>query len=301
MEHLTQRIREFYARNGRLPSVSTVRCWEKWRIGRQAAQRLIEAALSAAPTVPTVSTPARRELDVPFPAPRAPLLDGWPTLRAPALVFSDLHVPSHHEEWIRHIVSEALKKGVRRAVIVGDLLDFGHLSRYPKESRWSPQEELDDLLVLMQWLLQYMTEVHVLPGNHDDRLANKLDRKITTEWFLARMFQTIPGAPIVTHWHHHAYLGQRWLLAHPKTYSRTPTQPALELAKAFGRSVAVGHTHHFNVGRYYGRWAAEIGMTADARRMDYKQAELTTHPSAELGALLILEDERPVFLHPDLG
>jgi len=299
LQAIEARIEDFYKREGRLPALSTVRDWADYKINRKllsatlttVADRLLNPPASPTPTpIPTIT----------LPAPRAPIASDWPQIPLPALVFSDLHIPAHNNEWLHHIVQQAIQMKIRRAVLVGDIFDFGHFAKWPNGSRWNAEEELEDVVAVMAWLAQYMNEVYLIPGNHDDRFANRIDRQISTSWLLKQTTLAHQGIFHVVK-HHHAYLGQTWLAAHPRTYSRSPGQPALDLAKAYNRNVAVGHTHHFNIARYFGRWAVEIGMTGDERRLEYKHKELTTHPSSELGALIILENEKPVFLHPHIG
>lgn len=292
---ILERAQDFLRTHGKPPSMGTLRRWTDYRVPRRVLREVL-AELQAARTGEPSQTP---RLFTDLPPPRGEPLSTWPQIPAPALVFSDLHVPFQHNEWLRGIVSQALSKGIRRAVIVGDLLDFSHLSIFGGVSGWDAEDELEDLSQVLRWLAQFMAEIHILPGNHDDRFAKKLDRQLSTRWLLRNAASGL--AQVQVHEHHHAYLGSTWLVAHPRTYSRSPAQPALKLSEMYGRNVAVGHTHHWNVSRHYGRWAVEIGMVGDPERIRYKQVELTTHPSSELGALLVLEDERPVFLHPAIG
>lgn len=296
-------IEAFYKENKRAPSLSTLRAWTNYKVSRTSLTKILTEKMDELLAKRLGEMVSAHKVDVEMvalPEPRAPIMSDWPRIPLPALVFSDLHIPALDNNWMYYIVKRAIQMRIRRVVIVGDIFDFGHFSKWPHAARWSAEEELEDVKQVMNWLAQYMSEVHLLPGNHDDRFANRIDRQISTSWLLKQVCNNNQEV-FKVYKHHHAFLGESWLVAHPRTYSRVPAQPALDLAKAYNLNVAVGHTHHFNISRYYGRWAVEMGMVADSRRLEYKQIELTTHPSSELGALIILPDERPIFLHPNIG
>lgn len=301
LQALSERAQKWAVSNEKWPSVGTLRNWSGYKLSRKQAQVLRDSWGDVAKE--SVPSKTSGPLAVGFPAARAPKLDEWPTIPAPALVFSDLHIPAQHEAWITTIVSEAVSRGIRRAVIAGDMFDFGHLSKFPQDKRWTTEEELQDGVVFMKWLLQHMDEVHFFPGNHDDRLAKKLDRQVTNDWFFNMLFAQIPGAKIKVYWHQHAFLGKKWLISHPGNYSRVVASIPRQLASKFHRHVAIGHTHAFGMGwDISGQYMAiEMGMTADAARLSYKQREMTTHPASSVGALLILPDELPILLHPGIG
>lgn len=247
--------------------------------------------------------PQPQTIGVSLPEPRAPRRDDWPRIPAPALILSDLHVPSHDPAWIKHCVERAIGLNVRRLVIAGDLLDFGHLSKWGQERDWTTEDEVQDARLLVMWLRQYFESIHIFPGNHDARLSRMLNRELSSRIVLEWITGANEAPNVAIHWHHHAYVGERWIVAHPRNYSRLPAKPALELAMNLRRHVAIGHTHKFALSRTPDghHWAVEIGMCADAARMAYKQQELSTHPKSSLGGLIIDATERPILLHPELG
>jgi len=177
-----------------------------------------------------------------LPPPKAPVAHEYPRIPAPALVISDLHVPAHDPEWLSRVVSAAVSQNIRRVVIAGDLLDFGHLSRWGQERAWTTEEEVEDAGQIILWLRQYFSEIHLLPGNHDDRLSRAIDRELTTRKLLQWISRAHDHPGTHVHWHHHAYVGETWVVAHPAQYSRVPTRPADQLTAKLRKHVAIGHT-----------------------------------------------------------
>jgi len=289
-------IEGFVREHGRLPSVGSLRRRFGWRLGESRARQAIQAYRENAPS--GEETPM---LDAEIPAPRAPRRDEWPQIAAPCLVISDLQIPAHDPAWLQHCVERAIGMGIRRLLIAGDLVDFTHLSRWPAEHHYSAEDELEDAHAVLRWLRVYMSEIHLIPGNHDDRLAKRLDRQLSTRAVLELgVKRNLDG--VYVHWHHHARVGRTWLVVHPGNYSKTPPAVARELAATHHRNVAMGHDHLFALGfdtsgNYF---CISYGMMADPARLAYAHRELRRAPQMQQGALIIDAEERPILLHPRL-
>jgi len=222
----------------------------------------------------------------------------YPQTTTPVLVIGDLHIPYHHAQWIEKVVKIAKRHKVRRIVVAGDLFDMKHFSNFPKLSDSLMEDEIDMSRQIIEWLKTKFREVHVFPGNHDERLAKKLEGKIRFKKFL----EWITYEAINVYEHHQMYVGKTWLIAHPGNYSQVNTEPAKTLSEKFHKNVAVGHTHKWSMGRdRSGKyWAVEMGMCADYNRIEWLHRELTKHPVPQLGALIIDRNEKPILLHNDL-
>ena len=220
----------------------------------------------------------------------------YPQIPLPALIISDLHIPYQDSAWLERVVSYAALSGIRRCVVAGDLLDAEKLSVFVTPPGESFEQSLEPARKIIQWLEGFFPEVYIFPGNHDFRFSKKLDRQMS----VAYLIRLLAGERTQVYEHHHAFLGDTWLVAHPRGYSRLPTKPALELTSKFGKNVAIGHTHKLSLGTDpSGRhFAIEIGMCADARRIEYLHRELSTAPVPQLGALIIDQNEDPLLLHP---
>lgn len=234
------------------------------------------------------------------PPPARPVIDwaDYPKLDADVLVLSDLHVPYHDTEWVGKCVEIARGMDIKRLIIAGDLLDSKQLGKFADQSEHTLEEEIDQANQLVVWLRSKFEQIDVFPGNHDARFARALGNQIST----TKLLEWACGGAATIYSHHHAYVGQTWLVAHPGAYSRIPGRPAEQLAAKFQRSVATAHTHKwalsFDVSGNH--WIAEIGACANPRYFGYTHRELRTFPAHQQGALIIDADERPHLLHPKL-
>jgi len=222
----------------------------------------------------------------------------YPRIEPPALIMGDIHIPYHHAQWMEKVVRIGKRYKIRKVIIPGDLFEMKYFSRFPKLNDSVVEEEIDICRQILNWLKSQFREVHVFPGNHDERLARKLEGKIRFKKFL----EWITYEAINVYEHHQVYVGNTWLIAHPGNYSQTNTEPAKTLAEKFHKNVAVGHTHKWSMGkdRSGKYWAIEIGMCADYDRIEWLHRELTKHPIPQLGALIIDINEKPILLHNEL-
>ena len=222
----------------------------------------------------------------------------YPELDAGVLVLSDLHIPYHDVDWIAKCVDVARTMGIKRLIIAGDLLDSKQLGKFADQSEHTLEDEVDQAHQLVAWLRSRFEQIDVFPGNHDARFARAVGNQIST----TKLLEWACGNAATIHSHHHVYVGQTWLVAHPGAYSRVPGRPAEQLAAKFQRSVATAHTHKwalsFDVSGNH--WIAEIGACANPRYFGYTHRELRTFPAHQQGALIIDSDERPHLLHPRL-
>lgn len=262
-------------------------------IPSSAARRVINQVRSLAPMVyvsshnspPPVARPMRDWSD-------------YPQLDAGVLVISDLHVPYHDTIWLGKVVDKAVDMGITRCIVAGDLLDSKQLGKFADQSEHTLEEEVDQAHGVIVWLKSRFAQIDVFPGNHDARFARALGNQISTR----KLLEWACGSAATIHSHHHAYVGQTWLVAHPGAYSRVPGRPAEQLAAKFQRSVATAHTHKwalsFDVSGNH--WIAEIGAIANPDLFGYTHRELRTFPAHQQGALIIDDLERPHLLHPRL-
>jgi predicted phosphodiesterase len=234
-----------------------------------------------------------------LPASPREVVSEYPTIRDGVLVISDLHVPIHSKAWLERVVAHAVGQNVRRLLIAGDLLDGTNMGKHPSNAGEVFEQELELARQVVAWLRQYFSEITVFAGNHDAWFARRIDGQIST----AKLLEWVCGDGVrVIRFHEHCYVGERWLVSHPGTYSRMPSKPAYDLCAIFHRNVAVAHTHKVAMardvsGKY---WALEMGMMGDPSRVGYVHQTLRTFPRHQQGALIIHEGGRPELLHPDL-
>lgn len=289
MKDIAELIELYIAERGTMPSPTTLRRLAKeagLTLGGYRAERILREW--------------RRRTTVQIPGPSLhPIkeVDNYPQIPAPALILSDLHIPFHDPAWIERVATYALRQGIPRLLIAGDLLDAKALSSFPTQSSYSYEEELEEAVPIINELARVF-RVHIIMGNHDDRLARRLNRELSPRTVYRLAF---PAAEV--HFHHHALVGHNWLVAHPRNYSRVSGQPAHQLVAKFGRNVAIAHTHKWTITRDASgtKWVVETGGCFDPRRLDYVHRELSTMPFPQQGALIVDEEERPMLLHPELA
>lgn len=224
----------------------------------------------------------------------------YPQLPAGALVMGDFHSVAYDPDWLAQVVEKARALQIKRAILNGDLFDFTFFSKFGAERRWTTEQEIDVVRAIVNWIAARFDTVHILPGNHDKRISKKLDHEVSTDYLLVSLLSTLGRNNVHVHWHHHAFVGQTWLVAHPKNYSAKPIAPADAYIAKHRRHVAISHTHQWGIARYNGFWAVEIGTMSNPGKFAYAHEELNKSPAAERGALIITDDEKPILLHPEL-
>lgn len=287
---------------GHLPAPSTLRTHVARKCGNWpslALAKRVVADLGYTPhTDPAIPNLNGTPLSIPATPWQQRDWSDYPQLQPPILILSDLHIPYHDPRWIEQACREALGRGVRRLLIAGDLIDAKNIAKWSAERSHRLEDELDVARRVIAALTGAF-ETHIILGNHDDRIAKKLDRELSTH----RVLEWLLGDGVRIYRHHQAFVGQGWLVAHPGNYSRMPGKPALELSAKYSRHVAIAHTHKWTATRDAsgGRWIIELGGCFNPRSMDYIHRELRTFPYPQQGALILTRAEQPVLLHPELG
>lgn len=93
------------------------------------------------------------------------------------LLISDIHIPYHEPEAIKHTLKYAKSEGVDCVYINGDLLDFHDLSFHEKDARKRPTiaQELEMDRTFLKGLKDYLgVPVYFKPANHEHRLERYL-------------------------------------------------------------------------------------------------------------------------------
>ena len=94
-------------------------------------------------------------------------------------VFSDIHAPYHDVASLNEAVNRAKKASPDVVILLGDIMDFHRISRYPNDP--GTLSFADEIRVGVE-LLEYMrrsfpnAEFHYIEGNHEVRLAHYIQR-----------------------------------------------------------------------------------------------------------------------------
>lgn len=214
------------------------------------------------------------------------------------LVFSDMHVPHQNRVMLRRAIYIAKRyfPHIQDVAVIGDTWDWASLSRHPKNA---PAESMDDSLEkgadLYRILGQYFKDIWVTNGNHDERLALKLDSPFTlkrlfnsafgSEWPKARMHISDFDYLYVDH----KDSARRWMLGHPSHYNSRAGATASEIADLEGLNVATGHSHviGFQQSKSAKFLGVDVGHMTDPNRHYYIQRRQTKFTRWNSGFLVI--------------
>jgi predicted phosphodiesterase len=207
------------------------------------------------------------------------------------LVIGDLHVPYHNADLLEKARRVAAQHGITTVAIIGDLFDFGAISRHPRTER---QAALDDELTVagdvLRALLDGFDHCYICNGNHDERVARAMNSPLGLDKLIAAALgRNWPACSITVTSRDYLYLGEQWLLGHPSRYSgRGGTTPS-DLADLEQRNIVTGHNHLIGLqqsksGRYVG---IDTGHCTLPDRHGYVRQRLTTFPRWNGGFTLI--------------
>ncbi len=199
------------------------------------------------------------------------------------MVSCDYHAPYHSEAWINRLLLIAEKFKIRKHIIIGDLFDMNFASFYRAkdgEARPTLDEESNACAPIFK-ALDYFDQNVLINGNHESRIGNLTDSKIE-----ARHLFGLFGADVWEKKFRYitadkAFVGDKWLLVHPKSYSQISASVAVRLAEKYHRNVLNAHGHFCAMrfdrsGKYM---AVDAGGMYDVKKIGYVSMSSTTHPA----------------------
>lgn len=169
------------------------------------------------------------------------------------LYTADWHAPLYSKQQAIRVALVADTERIDTLVIGGDIMDFQSASSHPKtELQASLNETITAAGKILDFFLDYFDRIYVLPGNHDVRLAKKLDSPLSFEMLIRAGVQrgkvssdVESTAPIITTDNTYLYIGETetgWVAGHPDRYTRTPVN-LTKAAQRERRHVLGAHTH----------------------------------------------------------
>jgi predicted phosphodiesterase len=221
---------------------------------------------------------------LPVPASDAPAGDDFPRLAGDYLLISDTHVPYHDATLIERAITDALAVGIRRFVIIGDLVDGNQWSKrglnMGYQRRWQ-----DDVMLcegVIRALLSAFESGVVLLGNHDAYFLKHFRNQADAEFLFARMYRTDDRVlwsgfeqAVVTSG------GREIRLLHGANYSQmNALGMGQKLAAKYEQGIVMGHQHHAASGlSYSGRHQVVcLGGMYDPAKMRYVHESPKTNP-----------------------
>lgn len=217
-----------------------------------------------------------------------------------ALVVSDLHVPYHNADLLNRAVDLVNRRypSVKAVVIAGDLFDFSSISRHPKDGREAAiNEELQTAGEVLRTLLRPFERAYILPGNHDERLAKKLEAHVPMRFLVdGCLAGNRPPCEIITTEYDYVYMdhpdpARQWVIGHPSHYSGQGGKTPSGIADLEGRNVITGHNHVIGLAQSpSGKWIGlDIGHMTDPRKHLYVRRRLTKYHRWSAGFAIIVD------------
>lgn len=222
----------------------------------------------------------RKTIDIvsQFVVPEEPKFDGYLRLEGDFISVSDVHVPFWKVELFEKLFLVAEKFKIPRLIINGDFLNMDAFSHYTGGFKGldNMEKEFTKADYVLAKCLNVFKEVVITMGNHEERLFKQLLGQVNPERFF-RMLHTEIGKRVKVSNYPYCFVGDKWLVGHPRNYSdRGGTTPA-DLADVFNRNVICGHNHQFGVqtsknGKHIG---IDQGCACDPLKVEYNMKSLT--------------------------
>lgn len=162
-------------------------------------------------------------------------------------ILPDVHVPLDSRRAVEWAVKTLRRCEPDGVILLGDLVDFNPVCRFPKTLRARAQlpQELRKGRELVCYLDEHFREVDYLLGNHEERLRKFLLRKAPELFDLPELaIESVLGIP--EHWRVYQYdeflKWQGVLFQHGRRWGKATCQQNLLL----GCSSCQGHSHRCN-------------------------------------------------------
>jgi hypothetical protein len=164
-----------------------------------------------------------------------------------ALVIGDLHVPYHNRTMLGRAlnVCEQYFPHVTDLIIGGDIYDFSALSQHPHNQTEADTESTVKLAGdVLRAITQPFERCFIVNGNHDERVAKKLDANWGLELLINASFgRDWPDCTVYISNLDYLYLNDTWLIGHPSHYSGQGGKTPSDLADLHARNVITFHNH----------------------------------------------------------
>jgi len=216
------------------------------------------------------------------------------------IVMADLHVPYHNIGMLDRAMQIAGKFNITTLVIAGDLLNFDQISKHPHTT---PHVPLNDELALagsvLRVLMEWFEHIYIISGNHDVRLAKKVDKEISLRFVIdGALGEDRPQCNLHVSDYSRMHLGETWLIGHPSRYSQIGGKTPADIALVVQRNVVGSHNHIVGMmqskdGRFVG---IDPGHMTDPERHAYHRVTMPGQYAAwSSGFMAIVQDKPFIF------
>ena len=228
-----------------------------------------------------------------------PKLGPPPTMHGDALLLFDIHCPCHDAVWINRVIDLALRWGIRKVGIGGDLVDFDTFTSFERNPAFDVEVELRSAENIISALESCFDEVVYSCGNHEVRLSRRTDWLLPVQDAVKLFVRSGKTTFTRSHWFILESGGQRFHVEHPGNYSGHATLVPKRLCSKYLCHVVAGHGHTWGIGRdvsdtWYG---VDAGICADPERLAYAVERHNTRPAMQQGAVIVRGGE-PILLSP---
>lgn len=247
-------------------------------------RKIFSGSVSPVNDVIPVVKPAKKKFSVP--KSKMPYADQFLTLEGDFAIISDLHIPYHNNVVLEKWMETADEKGIKRAIIVGDLMDSGMLNVKRGASNYFGRSYQDDVMTakkVIESLGQQFTEITILLGNHDLYFSQALRGEIKTDWAYEHFFHQFPFVKFSGYEQCRVISGNStFRCIHGNNYSASnPLGVAQNMSAKLEESLIMGHIHHSCSGWNYAgnKQCIVMGGSHSQRRFDYVHYSPKTNPT----------------------
>jgi hypothetical protein len=202
----------------------------------------------------------------------------------------DYHSPYYSEVWVNRILAMAAKLGIREHIVIGDLFDFDFMKHFYSERPSTIDKEIEETKPIFK-ALDYFDKNYLIQGNHERRIGIQSCGKLQARHLLRTFGPEIWDKKFRYSEYDRMFIGDKWMVVHPKSYSQISASVAVRLAEKFHRHVINAHGH-FIAMRYdrSGEYMCiDLGGIFEPSKIEYCSLRSTTHPTWNQGFGAILD------------
>ena len=218
-------------------------------------------------------------------------LEPPPTLQGDALLVGDIHAPCQDADWINRVIDLALKWGIKKCGIGGDLVSFDAFSIFAKSAEFDVDTEIAHIQQIIHTFEMCFDEVVYCAGNHEARLSRKTDWGLPLHTAMRLFAQGPKVRTTPAYWFYMESGDQEYYIEHQQNVSVNPAVVPVKLCGKFHKNVICYHGHTCGMGRdISGKYRGiDSGMCADPERMEYYNMRHNTRPVMMRGAVIVRE------------
>ena len=212
------------------------------------------------------------------------------------MITADYHSPYHSVEYVNRMLCIAEKMGIKKKIIVGDLFDMDFAKFWQSDEKSTLDNEVDSVSPVMK-ALSYFDEVTLVRGNHENRVSRMTDGRIQARHLYNLFGDEDWNKKFRYSVYDKLFIGDNWMLVHPKSYSQLSGSTAVRLTEKYHRHVINAHGHFMALrydrsGTYMG---IDVGGMFDRRKIEYINKKTTTHPVWNNGFVVVDGNTRHLF------